>query len=154
MPRPPKKRMIKNIPEVKFFKPAGIPMRELSEINLSLEEVEAIRLKDVKNLTQEEAAKKMEVSRPTYQRILVSAREKIAQALIKGKAIRFQGGDYHLVRGTYRCLNCDHIFKLPGRRARRGRGRGRGRGNWIQNKNICPNCGETSVSYLNENEQD
>ena len=149
MPRPPKKRMIKNIPEVKFFKPAGLPMRTLEEINLSLEEVEAIRLKDVKSLTQQEAAERMEVSRPTFQRILMAAREKIAKALIKGKAIRFKGGDYHLVRGTYRCLNCGQVFQLSG--SGHGRRRKRKRGNYTSD-NECPECGKTSLEYVDESD--
>ena len=136
MPRPTKKRRIENIPQVKYFKPAGIPMRKLKEVNLNMEEVEAIRLKDMEGLIQQECADKMEVSRPTFQRILRSAREKIAQALIKGQSIKFQGGDYQLAEGKYSCLNCGQTFKLknPGR----GRRHRHGRGN-------CPECGEKSL---------
>ena len=62
----------------------------LEEVGLNLDELEALRLCDLKNLDQLEAAKKMKVSRSTLQRILMSARKKIAEALIKGKAIRIE----------------------------------------------------------------
>lgn len=76
MARPPKERRVEYIPEIRYFKPAGIPARDIKEVNLSIEEVEAIRLKDLEGLTQEECARKMEVSRPTFQRVLTGAREK------------------------------------------------------------------------------
>lgn len=132
MARPPKERRVENIPEVKYFKPAGIPMREIEEISLNMEEIEAIRLKDLAGLTQQEASEKMEISRPTFQRILTSAREKIAQALIKGKGIRFQGGDYRLAQNHFHCHFCGNDFDLPPQRRRR-------RGRPLQ----CPSCGET-----------
>ena len=143
MPRPPKTRNIKNIPEIKFFKPAGIPMKDLKEIHLKMEEVEAIRLKDLKNLTQEECAEKMEISRPTFQRILVSARQKIAKALIKGKGIRFKGGDYQLT-GKYKCKNCGEIFNFssPPHRHRHGASG--------KNKKSCPKCNSVSFRFLKE----
>ena len=78
MPRPCKCRRIGYLPGVTYFKPAGIPMRDLQEVCLSLSEVEAIRLKDLQGLEQAPAAEKMNVSRPTFQRILASARHKIA----------------------------------------------------------------------------
>ena len=97
MPRPPKERRVGHIPDVKYFKPAGIPARDLEEVVLTMEEVEAIRLKDQEELTQQEAADKMHVSRATFQRVLKEARKKIADAMIDGMAIRFEGGDYKLV---------------------------------------------------------
>jgi len=94
MSRPFKCRHIKFLPEVTYFKPAGIPLKNLEEISLNLEEVEAIRLKDIEGLEQEECASRMGISRPTFQRVLVSARNKIANALINGKALRIEGGHY------------------------------------------------------------
>lgn len=110
MPRPPKERQVGYIPKVTYFKPAAIPMRDLDEVVLTIEEVEAIRLKDREGLMQEEAALQMKVSRATFQRILTEARKKISDALIGGKAIRFEGGDYRLVR-KYRCVECDEEFE-------------------------------------------
>jgi predicted DNA-binding protein (UPF0251 family) len=96
MPRPEKCRRIENYPGVTYFKPAGIPIRDLEEISLSPVEIEALRWKEIENLDQEGGAQKMNISRPTFQRILASARYKIADALIKGKAIRIEGGNFEI----------------------------------------------------------
>ena len=81
------------IPEATYFKPAGIPMRFLEEINLSLDEIEALRLADFQNESQIDAAKKMNISQSTFQRVLSSARQKVAEALVIGKSIKIQGGE-------------------------------------------------------------
>ncbi len=86
--RPIKKRLVKFDPEVTYFKPRAVPLSELKEVDLGFDELEALRLCDLGNLDQIEAAKKMKISQSTLQRILTSAHEKIADALIKGKAIR------------------------------------------------------------------
>ena len=96
MARPPKTRRVGFIPDITYFKPAGVPMRQLDEVVLTVEELEAIRLKDLEDLEQADAAELMQVSRPTFRRILVSARAKIADALTSGKAIRIEGGVYKL----------------------------------------------------------
>jgi len=92
--RPFKCRRISFLPGTTYFKPAGIPLRFLDETTLAVEELEALRLKDIEGLEQEEGAREMGVSRPTFQRILGRARRKIAEALIEGKAIRIDGGAY------------------------------------------------------------
>lgn len=97
MPRPIRLRHVAFLPGVTFFKPAGIPMRMLEEVCLSVDEAESIRLRDLEGLEQEEGADRMRISRPTFQRILASARSKIADALIKGKAIRIEGGNYRML---------------------------------------------------------
>jgi len=84
------------MPGVTYFKPAGIPLRALEENLLSLEELEALRLRDHERLSQIDCAQKMNVSRPTFQRILASARRKIADTLLAGKALRIEGGNYEL----------------------------------------------------------
>jgi predicted DNA-binding protein (UPF0251 family) len=88
MPRPRLRRRIRGNPNSSYFKPAGIPLRNLKETELSLEEFEAIRLVDNKNLEQGEAANQMNISQPTFSRILTSARKKLAQAITNGEAIR------------------------------------------------------------------
>jgi predicted DNA-binding protein (UPF0251 family) len=75
-------------PKVSYFKPQGIPMRLLEEIELTKKEIEALRLKNIKDLDQIEAAKEMGISQSTFQRILTSAYKKIAQAMVEGKAIK------------------------------------------------------------------
>jgi predicted DNA-binding protein (UPF0251 family) len=82
------------LPDITYFKPAGVPLRQLEEVILTVEELEAIRLKDLEGLEQEECAERMGISRPTFFRIINSARSKVAEALVKGKAIRIEGGKY------------------------------------------------------------
>lgn len=86
--RPRLCRRIRFNPKIKYFKPQGIPMGNLEVIELTQEEVEALRLKNIEDLDQIECAKKMNTSQSTYQRILASAYKKISQALIGGKAIK------------------------------------------------------------------
>ena len=88
MPRPFMRRRVRGRPNSSYFKPAGIRMIELEETILTLPEFEAMRLIDFKEIPQEEAAKKMEISQPTLSRILKSARRKISDAIINGKAIK------------------------------------------------------------------
>lgn len=88
MPRPRLCRKTEFNPEVTYFKPQGIPMRDLEVIELTIEEMESYRLRHLDNLDQKEAALKMHTSPSTYQRILYSAYKKIADALIGGKAIK------------------------------------------------------------------
>lgn len=90
MIRPRKLRKIRFNPEVTYFKPQGIPLRFLEEIDLGRDELEALRLCDLEDLEQIEAAKKMNISQSTLQRILVSARKETVQALIEGKAIKIE----------------------------------------------------------------
>ena len=70
---------------------------------MSIEEAEAIRLKDLEGLEQEQGAEKMNVSRPTFQRVLASARQKVADALLNGKAIKIEGGNFEIASRRFRC---------------------------------------------------
>ncbi len=88
MVRPLKPRRVFFDPNVTYFKPRAVPLSLLEEVDLDIDELEALRLCDFKNLEQTEAAKKMKVSQSTLQRILTSARQKVAEALIEGKAIK------------------------------------------------------------------
>ena len=88
MPRPCKKRKVCLDLKAAYFKPRGIPMTELSEIVLEVDEMEAVRLADLEGKYQEDAAKRMRVSRPTFSNIINRAHAKIAEALILGKALR------------------------------------------------------------------
>ena len=88
MPRPKLYRKIRFNPLITYFKPQGVPMRILEEVELNYEELEALRLKNIENLDQVECAQKMNTSQSTFQRILASAYKKISQALIEGKAIK------------------------------------------------------------------
>jgi len=88
MPRPKLNRCINFDPKVTYFKPQGVPMRYLDIVELSMEEIEAVRLKNVEQLDQGECANKMNTSQSTFQRILSSAYSKVARALVDGKAIK------------------------------------------------------------------
>lgn len=94
MVRPRLCRRVRFNPNVTYFKPRGIPLRELEEVILPVDEYEAVRLKDLEGLEQEECAKKMNISQPTFHRLVLSARKKIADAIINGKAIKIEGGNY------------------------------------------------------------
>jgi uncharacterized protein len=93
MPRPRCLRRICCVPGVTYFKPAGIPLRLLEEVVVTLDEVEALRLADLEGMYQEKAAARMNISRPTFSRLIESAHKKVAEALVKGKALRLEGGD-------------------------------------------------------------
>ena len=105
-------RKVSFIPAVNYFKPAGIPLAALGEANLLVEEAEAIRLKDLEGLEQEECAQKMNISRTTFSRILDSARQKIADALLNGKAIRIEGGNFEMAVRRFRCVS-GHEWEVP-----------------------------------------
>jgi len=96
MVRPRLCRRIFLKPGVTYFKPRGIPLRELGENVLQIDEYEAIRLVDLEEIEQELASKKMNISQPTLSRLLKSARKKISDAIIKGKAIKIEGGNFKL----------------------------------------------------------
>jgi predicted DNA-binding protein (UPF0251 family) len=86
-------------PAARIFKPIGIPVRELEDVVMTLDEFEAMRLADLDGLYQEQAAERMKVSRPTFSRIVDSARRKMADALVHGKALRIEGGPVQAPRG-------------------------------------------------------
>lgn len=87
MARPPKCRKIEFSPNVTYFKPRGVPMTELEAVRLELDEVEALRLADLESLYQADAAQRMGISRQTFANIVGRARQKVAEALIQGKAL-------------------------------------------------------------------
>jgi len=140
--RPKRKRLIRFLPEINYFKPAGIPLRNLDEEILSLDEVEAIRLAELDGLDQEEASKKMKISRITFQRILHQAHKKIAKAFIYGKAIKFEGGEIMTNQ------NQDEQKEIQPSSGRRtwGQNVGRGQGLGGSETCICPKC-EQEVSH-------
>jgi len=92
MARPCRCRRIRCKPDTDYFKPRGIPLDVLEEIKLTLDELEAVRLADLAGLYQEDAAKKMNISRQTFGNIIKSARKKIADAILNAKALRIEGG--------------------------------------------------------------
>lgn len=133
MPRPPKERTVAQLPPVTEYKPAGVRMCDLEVMILTVEEMEAVRLADVEGLEQADAAASMEVSAPTFNRILGGAHRKIGTALWRGQALRVEGGTFRLAphrQGQcrrFRCRGCGHEWEAPC-----GNGRGRDM--------CCPAC--------------
>jgi predicted DNA-binding protein (UPF0251 family) len=92
MPRPPKPRIVCEAPAASYFKPRGIPLPFLKETVLGLDELEALRLADLEGLSQVDVGKRMGVSRGTVGRLLEKAHRIVADALLRGKALRLEGG--------------------------------------------------------------
>ena len=128
MARPIKDRIVLFNPEVSYFKPRGIPMFDLEEVLLTIDEREAIRLADLLGLSHEEAGYQMGVSRATFGRIVQKARKTIADAMINGKAINIEGGNFKIVNREriFVCLKCSYRWEEPP-----GTGR----------PEACPECG-------------
>jgi predicted DNA-binding protein (UPF0251 family) len=114
MPRPPCTRRVAAPPRCSYFKPAGVPLSHLEEVNLSVDELEALRLADLEGLYQDDAASRMGISRPTFARIVEASRRKVAEALVRGCALRIAGGPVAF-RGhrRFRCEECRHEWSLP-----------------------------------------
>lgn len=136
MVRPKKNRIVSNQPEVSYFKPRGIPLRDLDEVILSVDEREALRLADLEDYSHADAGERMAVSRATFGRILQSARKTVADALIHGKAIRVEGGVYTLQKArTFLCLGCEKAFEhLPG----------------DERPEHCPRCAHPEIQHCRE----
>ena len=114
MARPIHCRRVGSMPQSDYFKPRGIPLSALEEVVLTVDEFEAIRLADLEGLYQEQAAEKMKVSRPTFGRIIESAHRKVAEALVQGKALKIEGGEFEMASmRKFRCDECQHSWELP-----------------------------------------
>ncbi|MFC2070911.1 DUF134 domain-containing protein [Chloroflexota bacterium] len=135
MPRPIKCRRVAFLPETTYFKPVGIPMRLLEEVNISIEEAEAIRLKDLEGLEQEQCAERMSISRPTFQRVLEPARKKLADALLHGKAIKIDGGNFEMAVSSFRCSR-GHEWNLPFEVVT------------VRQPGFCPTCNTAEITPL------
>ena len=114
MARPRMCRRVGLLPDCVLFKPAGVPSVELTEITLTMDELEALRLADLEGLYQQEAACRMGVSRQTFGRIVTAARGKVARVLVEGLALKIDGGKIELsATRQFRCLDCRHEWPLP-----------------------------------------
>lgn len=114
MARPHKQRFVGPPPKASMFKPRGIPMPDLELVVLSLDELEAIRLADFEGDQHEHAAAKMNISRPTFGRILEHAHTTVADALLNGKALQIEGGPVTSARrGRVQCRRCQRAWEVP-----------------------------------------
>lgn len=135
MARPKKCRRVSYFPESTRFIPVGKGKCNGEKVILKIEELEAIRLKDLEGLTQEECANKMNVSRQTFQNIIYDAHKKIAIALTEGKAIEISGGHYTTGYCKFNCTYCGETYEI----------------NYKQDREICPICGSKEVSCNRKN---
>jgi predicted DNA-binding protein (UPF0251 family) len=102
------------MPCIDYFKPRGVPISSLEEVNLTIDEYEALRLADLEGLYHEEAAVKMNVSRQTFGNIINSAHRKIADSIINSKAIKIEGGVYSMAgMRKFTCYDCRHEWEIP-----------------------------------------
>ena len=132
MPRPRIERRVKEPPRFQRFKPVGIPARLLERIPLTLDEFEALRLADYKDLEHQKSAEEMGISRPTFTRLIDSARKKVAKAIVEGKEIFIMGGTIYFRNNIIKCLNCGTIIPID----------------FENNVDIkCPNCG--GIDFIN-----
>ena len=116
MPRPHKCRQVQFQPGFTIFKPQGVPARHLARVTLTFDELEALRLKDLEGLAQEEIAAQMGVSQSTVQRILTGARQKVTEAIVRGKLLQIEGGTFTLSSETtrqFQCGDCRHVWEVP-----------------------------------------
>ena len=135
MARPEKKRNVLAPPAFSTFKPAGIRMNKLDSVSLTLDEYEALRLADYAGLEHSDAAAKMEISRPTFTRLIAKARQKLSQLIIEGKVLQIEGGSVHFSRNTLLCLDCQEAYS----------------GELTDHdKYTCPSCGSKKFENLAE----
>lgn len=130
MARPKKFRRVEFFPNDSYFVPWGKPRCEIKETILKVEELEAMRLKDIEGLTQEECAEKMKVSRQTFQNIIDSARKNVAIALTEGRAIKIDGGHYTTINCKFICRDCGEVYEIK----------------YQQDKVSCPKCNSNNVN--------
>ena len=144
MARPVIKKIVNTVPLYAYFKPQGIPMTNLKVETLSFEEIEALKLKDVENLEQEEAAEKMGISRSTFQRIIKSARFKLVSSVIEGRALKVEGGNYIPTDKVIKkqCLKGGQHYYV-----KKSDIDSAGKGSASISKVRCPECGESIISY-------
>jgi predicted DNA-binding protein (UPF0251 family) len=136
MARPRNCRRVGSMPGSSYFKPRGIPLSSLEEVVLSVDEFEAIRLADLEGLYQEQAAERMKVSRQTFGRIVETARRKVAEALVEGKALKIEGGEVEMASmRRFRCEGCNHSWEIPYGTGKPG---------------ICPACESSNVHRAGE----
>ena len=141
MARPQKERRVAFNPAISYFKPRGIPMFDLEEVCLTIDQREAIRLSDLLGMSHEEAGREMGVSRATFGRIIQRAREAVADALINGKAINVEGGNYQLMDTVrvFHCGYCGHEWEEPV-----------GTGRPLH----CPSCGNADFFRIRKNKSE
>ena len=132
MREPYRKRRINVPPRFNNFKPSGVPRRFLKVIDLTLDEYESLRLTDYLQLEHLEASEKMNISRPTFTRLIEKARHKVAQTIVNGRELIIGGGNIDFVNTLHRCRDCGEITLQS----------------FSEESKICPDCGSSNVENL------
>jgi len=135
MPGRMKCRKVDFLPHTDAFLPESKDGEQKSEYVLKIEELEAMRLKDIEGFSQEECAKKMNVSRQTFQKIIDEARKKIALALINGAGIRIGGGSFVTKKCKIQCTDCGYTYEPS----------------FEDDKVGCPKCGSRKIQCMQKN---
>jgi uncharacterized protein len=133
MPRPFKNRKINGLFNADCYKPNGIPLSMLTSIDLSVAELEALRLADLENMYQGAAAEQMGVSRQTFGNIIKDARKKVADAIINGKALKIVSEGLSYSDSIRSCRNCGVIWRKA-----------------IKKQAACPSCESTNSDIPEE----
>lgn len=141
--RPVLDKIVNTVPLFVYFKPHGIPLDKLKEIVLTLEEIETLNLKDRQGLDQKDAAREMGISRSTFQRLLKSARKKVIMAIIEGKALKFEGGNFIQDKDIIktRCLKGTYHYYIK-KEDLKGKAQ-----EYKLSKIKCPECGKRLVTF-------
>jgi len=132
--RPAKERKVETPPRIQGMKPIGVPGKFLDKVSLTIDEYEAVRLSDYKGLDHKQASEIMDISRPTFTRLLKSAHHKIADAIVMVKDLIFEGGHYSFARILVRCLDCNTVSDI---------------GVEHTNDHSCPECHSENIICLN-----
>jgi uncharacterized protein len=132
MPRPQYNRIVHEPPMFSEFKPIGVRGKDLKQIVLTLDEFEAFRLADQLGFSHAMAAEEMEISRPTFSRLIEKARKKIANFIVHGRLLTIEGGTVHFRVNIIQCQECKHLFKM----------------NFDQEITECSECHSTKISNL------
>jgi uncharacterized protein len=134
MPRPVRNRKVFDPPKMNGFKPFGMPLCKTKSVKLQFDEYESFKLVEYDKLPQDQAAIKMEISRPTLTRIYNNALKKIAEAFVEGLAIEIIGGNVEFDKDWVKCRRCFKMFE--------------GKENHIKCKN-CPVFGKDELLSIN-----
>lgn len=129
---PYRKRMVLRPPQFTNYKPSGIPRKYLETVELLLDEFEAIRLADYKQFDHAEAAESMNISRPTFSRLIEKARSKVASAIIENKELLIVGGNIDFINTLYHCQDCGEVIQQP----------------FGETMDDCPDCGSQNIDDL------
>ncbi|WP_276697660.1 DUF134 domain-containing protein [Methanobacterium formicicum] len=113
------------------FTPDGGDITQLKSLQITVEEFEALRLRDYQEIQQKKAAEIMDISQPTFHRTISSARKKVSRALVEGKIIQIKGGDYVMDKKRYQCKNCGFEWHSPSKEYEK-----------------CPDCDSENIELI------